>query len=107
VNITLGQIGQQPTDLGTIADEDLQHLFAFWLVLDRATRSPFRLKSNFAREAALYVATSASLGFITNQIEYSEFVNVWGVTPSGEDFLEELNEIIENIDRQKSPDPSD
>ena len=107
VNLTLEKIGQRHTrHLGKITDEELEHLCSFWLVIDKASRNPFKLKSNFAREAALYVATCASLGFISNQIEHNEFINVWGATPAGEDFLEELNEILDLIYRWKDPNPT-
>ena len=97
LNITWDILGATPTKSQDLADNEIEHIVAFFIVLDKAARTPFKLKSNFAREAALYVATCASLGFITNQIELEEFASEWNITPMGLDLLGELDEIIRGI----------
>ena len=103
---TSGKHGQIRTnfELRQISETDTHHLISFFLVLDRSWRSPFKLKSNFAREAALYVATSASLGFISNQIDEDTFCNKWAITPMGVDFKGELDEILDQIAGSIDPD---
>ena len=93
-----------PTESKALQANEIEHLVAFYIVLDKAWRSPFKLKSNFAREAALYVATSASLGFISNQIDEDTFCNKWAITPMGVDFKGELDEILDQIAGSIDPD---
>ena len=93
-----------PTDSKDLGSNEIEYLVAFYIVLDKAWRNPFKLKSNFAREAALYVATSASLGFISNQIEIDTFCNKWAITPMGIDFKGELDEILDGIAGGIDPD---
>ena len=109
LNLTSEKLGQIPTDfeLNEINEKDTQHLISFFLVLDRAWRSPFKLKSNFARQASIYVATSASLGYITNQTDHDRFGQFWTISPMGIDFLGELDEILEDIAEQLEADPAD
>jgi hypothetical protein len=101
--------GQIPTnfELRQISEKDIHHLISFFLVLDRSWRSPFKLKSNFARHAAIYVATSASLGYITNQVDHETFGSTWNISPAGADFLGELDEILTDITGQLKPDTTD
>ena len=40
----------------TKVDEYLENLVSLYIVLDRAWRSPFTVKSDFARDGALHVA---------------------------------------------------
>ena len=103
LNITWDILGATPTRSQDLADNEIEHIVAFFIVLDKAARTPFKLKSNFAREAALYVATCASLGFITNQIELEEFSSEWNITPMGLDLLGELDEIIRGITGEDNP----
>lgn len=58
-------------------------------VLDKAWRTPFRTKSNFARSHADAVALAASAGFITTQVRGRQFGATWLITNQG---LEVLNE---------------
>jgi hypothetical protein len=90
-----------------MSENDIEHLVSFFLVLDRAWRSPFKLKSNFARKAAVYVATSASLGYLSNQIDQDTFGSVWNITPLGIDFLGELDEILTDIAKNLPTHPID
>lgn len=66
----------------------------FYVVLDKAWRKPFKLKSNFAREAALYVATCCSLGFISNQVDEETFADYYQITPLGMDYKDSLDEVL-------------
>jgi hypothetical protein len=103
-SLTWDLLGVTPTESKDLQSNEIEHLVAFYIVLDKAWRSPFKLKSNFAREAALYVATSASLGFISNQIEIDTFCNKWSITPMGIDFKGELDEILDGIAGGIDPD---
>lgn len=100
--------GQTLTDFEfrEMSDDDVEHLICFFLVLDRANRTPFKLKSNFARKAAVYVATSASLGYISNQIDHDTFGSNWTITALGADFLGELDEILTHIAGQIPTNPA-
>jgi hypothetical protein len=91
-------------ELSEMTGQDIDHLISFFIVLDRACRDPFKLKSNFARKAAVYVATSASLGYITNQIDHESFGSNWNISPIGFDFLGELDEILRDIAVKIDPD---
>jgi len=86
-----------PTDSKDIDGYSVEHIVGFYIVLDKAWRNPFKLKSNFARQAALYVATCCSLGFITNQVEEELFVDRFNITPLGMDYKDTLDEILEEI----------
>ena len=103
-SLTWELLGVTPTDSKDLGSNEIGYLVAFYIVLDKAWRNPFKLKSNFAREAALYVATSASLGFISNQIEIDTFCNKWAITPMGIDFKGELDEILDGIAGGIDPD---
>ena len=103
-SLTWDLLGVTPIESKALQANEIEHLVAFYIVLDKAWRSPFKLKSNFAREAALYVATSASLGFISNQIDEDTFCNKWAITPMGVDFKGELDEILDQIAGSIDPD---
>lgn len=103
-SLTWDLLGVTPTESKALQANEIEHLVAFYIVLDKAWRNPFKLKSNFAREAALYVATSASLGFISNQIDEDTFCNKWAITPMGVDFKGELDEILDQIAGSIDPD---
>jgi len=103
------QHGQTLTDFEQedMSEDDIEHLVSFFIVLDRAWRSPFKLKSNFARKAAVYVATSASLGYLSNQIDYDTFGSTWNITPLGVDFIGELDEILTELAEDLPTNPAD
>jgi hypothetical protein len=52
-------------------------------VLERAWKSGFSTKSDFAREHADFVAMAASDGFITTRIAAGLYGRDWQITPSG------------------------
>ena len=76
---------------------DLDQLMAFHVVLDKAQRNPFTVKSNFSRQAAFFVAVAASTGLITTEVDYETFGKRWLITDEGEEFLEGINERIEEL----------
>jgi len=77
--------------------EDLEQLTAFWIVLDKATREPFTVKSNFARKGAWYIAVCASRGFLTTEVDYEVFSNYWMITEEGLDFKDAIDERIQEL----------
>ncbi len=72
-------------------------LIAFWEVLDAAARSPFTVKSNFARKAAWYISVCASRGLLTTEIDYEVFGNHWLITEEGHEFKEGIDEHLRNF----------
>lgn len=53
-------------------------------VLEAATEGPIALQSDFARQAAPWVAFCASLGFLTTITSNGRgFTRTWRITPSG------------------------
>ena len=51
----------------TEKNDYLENLLLLFIIIDRAWRKPFTVKSDFARVGALHVAIAASEGFITNR----------------------------------------
>ena len=90
------ELGATPTEGGDFAS-DLELLMSFWIVLDRAARDPFTVKSNFARKGAWYIAVCASRGFITTEVDYEVFSNMWMITEEGLDFMDNLDERITEL----------
>ncbi len=90
------ELGATPTEGGD-PNSDLELLIAFWIVLDRAARDPFTVKSNFARKGAWYIAVCASRGFITTEADYEVFSNLWMITEEGIEFMENLDERITEL----------
>lgn len=62
------------------------------MVLERAWISPFRTKSDFAREYAVAVAAAASIGLITTQTERNLYGCTWRITSDG------LSELYDHLD---------
>jgi hypothetical protein len=58
-------------------------------VLNRVRRTKVRVKSDFARAHAEYVAMAASLQLITTQIKRSQFATAWLITTKGLAWLNE------------------
>jgi hypothetical protein len=95
-NFPLEQLGATPTDDCDL-ENDLEQLMAFWIVLDKASREPFTVKSNIARKAAWHIAVCASRGLITTEVDYEMFSNQWMITEEGLDFKDGLDERIEQL----------
>ena len=58
-------------------------------VIFRAWTSPFTTKSDYARTHATHVATAASSGFITTELNTNIHSNLWVVTQKGLEYLNE------------------
>ena len=78
-------------------NEDLEQLIAFWIVLDKAAREPFTVKSNFARKGAWHIGVCASRGLITTEVDYEIFSNYWMITEEGLDFKEDIDGRIQEL----------
>ena len=96
-NINWEELGLTPTDVDDDFEDNLDQILAIWIVLDRAWRSPFKVKSNFARESAMHVGICASEGLISTALEQDTWGNRWAITEDGRDFKEELDERIRQI----------
>ena len=76
----------------------MAHTMAIYLVLDRAHRRPFSVKSRFAREGAFYVAMAASEGWLTTARDEHAENELWGshwlITESGIRLRRQLDEIL-------------
>ena len=92
--LALEELGLTPTEI----DDQMAHSMAIYLVLDRAHRRSFSVKSRFAREGAFYVAMTASEGWITTAAEdhpdNEQWANHWAITESGIRMKRQLDEIL-------------
>lgn len=75
--------------------DGFETMLAFYIVLDRAQRNPFRIKGRFAREGALHVAICASEGLITVKVDDVVWTNKWSITPEGISLKEKLYDLLE------------
>ena len=81
----------------TKIDYNTQQLIATYATLDLALRKPFKLKSKFARNAAMYVAICASEGWITNAIGEDAWGDRWVLTTAGMETKNNLDGLIGHI----------
>lgn len=99
----LAELGLTPTEI----DEQMAHTMAIYLVLDRAHRRPFSVKSRFAREGAFYVAMAASEGWITTAADdhpsNEQWGNHWSITESGIRMKRQLDEILRAVTKPEDP----
>ena len=91
-SIPWAEIGILPTDV----DEWLTHLVCVFVVIDRATRRPFTVKSDFARTSAMHVAMAASDGLITTQVDDNIYGRRWLITPLGKEVKEAINAVLKD-----------
>jgi hypothetical protein len=63
-------------------------------VLERARRSPFKCKSGFAREMAVWVALAACENLISTRINPTEFTDVWMITDEGMGWMEGVYDVL-------------
>ena len=96
-NINWEELGLTPTNPRDNFEDSLDQILCIWIVLDRAWRSPFKIKSNFARESAMHVAICASEGLITTALEQDTWGDRWGINEDGRDFKGELDERIRQL----------
>ena len=99
----LEELGLTPTEI----DEQMAHTMAIYIVLDRAHRRSFSVKSRFAREGAFYVAMTASEGWITTAADEhpsnEQWANHWVITESGIRMRRQLDEILRAVTKQEDP----
>jgi hypothetical protein len=94
---SLEELGLTRTEGNKDFEDSLDQIIALWIILDRAWRSPFTIKSNFARDSAMHVAICASEGFISTALDEDCWGNRWGITEDGRDFKEDLDERIRQL----------
>ncbi len=78
-------------------EDHLDQMSHMWNVLDRAWSDPFKIKSNFARDSAMYIGICASEGLITTALEQDTWGDRWAITEDGMDMKEDLDERISNL----------
>ena len=76
---------------------NIKNLMALYVVLDRAWRQPFTLKSDFARAGAFHVALAASEGFISTKVDVETWGKRWLITEVGMEVKGELDDILREI----------
>ena len=95
--LALEELGLTPTEI----DEQMAHTMSIYIVLDRAHRRSFSVKSRFAREGAFYVAMAASEGWITTAAgeheDNEQWANHWAITEAGIRMKRQLDEILRSI----------
>ena len=84
-------------------DDHVSNLVALYIVLDRAWRSPFTVKSDFARKSAMHVAIAASEGFITTKVDTDTWGSRWCITDVGMETKGEVDEVLKEILPPHSP----
>jgi hypothetical protein len=82
-----------PTEI----DEYLENLVLLFIIVDRAQRKPFTVKSDFAREGALHVAIAASEGLISTQIDEDSWGKHWIATPVGQEVIDDVTILLKEI----------
>jgi len=78
---------------------------SIYIVLDRAHRRSFSVKSRFAREGAFYVAMAASEAWITTAAgeheDNEQWANHWAITEAGIRMKRQFDEILRSITKQE------
>ena len=92
-NIPWDALGLKHTDV----DDYMQNLVSLYIVLDRAWRNPFTVKSDFAREGALHVAIAASEGFISTKIDTESWGRRWLISEVGMEVKAEIDDVLQEI----------
>ena len=81
----------------TEVTEQLGHDTAIYMTLDRAWRSPFKIKSAFARDGAFEVAVCASEGLITNHMSEDTYGDRWMITEEGMEAKRVLDDVLRTV----------
>ena len=99
----LAELGLTPTEI----DEQMAHTMSIYIVLDRAHRRSFSVKSRFAREGAFYVAMAASEAWITTAAgeheDNEQWANHWAITEAGIRMKRQFDAILRSITKQEDP----
>ena len=98
-NIQWAELGLTHTEV----DDHVSNLVALYIVLDRSWRSPFTVKSDFARKSAMHVAIAASEGFITTKVDTDTWGSRWCITDVGMETKGEVDEVLKEILPPHSP----
>tara|TARA_R110001592_G_scaffold42707_1_gene138626 strand:- start:1944 stop:2240 length:297 start_codon:yes stop_codon:yes gene_type:complete len=95
----LEALGLTPTKGDGDFSQDVEQILSFYIVLDRSWRKPPTLKSTFSREGAFHIAICASMGFITNCINYESdsYGHQWLITENGMNFKKELDDALRDL----------
>ena len=102
LSTTWEELGVTPTESKDLPfDENVEQMIAFWIVLDKAHREPFTVKSNFARQAAWHIGVCACKGLLSLEVAPDMFTNFWQITLEGLDFKENLDESITKLSKQQ------
>jgi len=78
-------------------DEYIENLVSLYIVLDRAWRNPFTVKSDFARDGALHIAIAASEGFITTKVDTDSWGRRWCITEVGMEVKADIDDVLKEI----------
>ena len=81
----------------TEIDEYIENLVSLYIVLDRAWRNPFTVKSDFARDGALHIAIAASEGFITTKVDTDSWGRRWCITEVGMEVKGDIDDVLKEI----------
>ena len=92
-NIPWAELGLKRTEV----DEYIENLVSLYIVLDRAWRNPFTVKSDFARDGALHVAIAASEGFITTKVDTDSWGRKWCITEIGMEVKGDIDDVLKEI----------
>ena len=87
------ELGLRPTEV----DEYIENLVSLYIVLDRAWRNPFTVKSDFARDGALHIAIAASEGFITTKVDTDSWGRRWCITEIGMEVKADIDDVLKEI----------
>lgn len=87
------ELGLTPTEV----TPQIESFMSLFIILDRARRKPFAVKSNFARNGAFHVAICASEGLISTNIGEDMWGSKWMLTEVGLETKGELNGILSEI----------
>ena len=90
---TWAKLGMTATEV----TDDVNYLMSVYIVLDRAWRKPFSIKSNFARRGAWHVALAASEGLISTCIAEHDWGSRWGITELGIESKGAIGDILQEI----------
>ena len=106
-SIPWDEVGLTPTDQGEDFAEQVEHMVALWVVLDRCWRNPPSVKSNFAREGAVHVGLCASEGLISTCVGIDTWGTKWLVTEDGMHVKEQIDETLRQIASGVKPEDLD
>lgn len=87
------ELGLRPIEV----DEYIENLVSLYIVLDRAWRNPFTVKSDFARDGALHIAIAASEGFITTKVDTDSWGRRWCITEVGMEVKGDIDDVLKEI----------